>query len=119
MDKLVEYVEIPVIDMNRAVAFYSRVLDVEIKKVEMDGHIYGSICKNGQDLGCLFKKDGYIPGLQGPLVTLSVDGRLDAALSHTEVEGGLIMQPKEQIGPHGFRAIIRDSEGNRVALHSN
>ena len=23
------------------------------------------------------------------------------------------------IGPHGFRALIRDSEGNRIALHSN
>ena len=25
---------------------------------------------------------------------------------------------EEQIGPYGFRAIIRDTEGNRVALHS-
>ena len=23
------------------------------------------------------------------------------------------------IAPHGFRAVIMDSEGNRVALHSN
>ncbi|SVD94687.1 uncharacterized protein METZ01_LOCUS447541 [marine metagenome] len=23
------------------------------------------------------------------------------------------------IGPHGFRAVALDSEGNRVALHSN
>jgi len=23
------------------------------------------------------------------------------------------------IGPHGFRAIVLDSEGNRIGLHSN
>ena len=26
--------------------------------------------------------------------------------------------PIHPIGPHGFRAIILDSEGNRIALHS-
>jgi predicted enzyme related to lactoylglutathione lyase len=29
------------------------------------------------------------------------------------------LQDKHQIGPHGFRAIIVDSEGNRIALHSS
>jgi predicted enzyme related to lactoylglutathione lyase len=29
------------------------------------------------------------------------------------------VQPKQPIGPFGFRAIVIDSEGNRVALHSD
>jgi hypothetical protein len=29
-----------------------------------------------------------------------------------------IIEPKQSIGPYGFRAIILDSEGNRLALHS-
>jgi uncharacterized protein len=29
-----------------------------------------------------------------------------------------VLNPTHAIGPHGFRAIILDSEGNRVALHS-
>ncbi len=33
--------------------------------------------------------------------------------------GGKIIEPKKQIGPYGFRAIILDSEGNKMALHSN
>jgi hypothetical protein len=27
-------------------------------------------------------------------------------------------EPVHAIGPHGFRAVILDSEGNRLALHS-
>jgi len=30
-----------------------------------------------------------------------------------------VLKAVESIGPHGFRAVIRDSEGNRVALHSS
>ena len=32
--------------------------------------------------------------------------------------GGEVMQPKHQIGPYGYRAVVIDSEGNRIALHS-
>ena len=28
------------------------------------------------------------------------------------------LQPKEAIGPYGFKAVVLDSEGNRIALHS-
>ncbi len=42
----------------------------------------------------------------------------DEAISAVESRGGKVLQPKHQIGPHGFRAVDLDSEGNRVALHS-
>jgi len=29
-----------------------------------------------------------------------------------------ILKRKHQIGPYGFRVVILDSEGNRIALHS-
>jgi hypothetical protein len=32
--------------------------------------------------------------------------------------GGKVVVDKEPIGPYGFRAVIMDSEGNRIALHS-
>jgi hypothetical protein len=46
---------------------------------------------------------------------LGVIYRADAAVVPN---GGKVLQPKHPIGPHGFRAVILDSEGNRVALHS-
>jgi predicted enzyme related to lactoylglutathione lyase len=30
-----------------------------------------------------------------------------------------VLEPTHGIGPHGFRAIVLDSEGNRIALHSS
>jgi hypothetical protein len=32
--------------------------------------------------------------------------------------GGEIVDPIQPIGPHGFRAVALDCEGNRIALHS-
>ena len=48
----------------------------------------------------------------------SVGQRIDEAIESVEPSGGKILQPKESIGPYGFRAIFLDTEGNRVALHS-
>ena len=59
------------------------------------------------------------PSQKGPLVYLSVEGRMDAALVEVERNNGKVISPKHAIGPHGFRAIIIDSEGNKIALHSH
>ena len=41
-------------------------------------------------------------------------------LSRIEGSGGIIIQKKTEISPeHGFMAVFLDTEGNRVALHSN
>ena len=42
----------------------------------------------------------------------------DGAIEAVEPSGGKILQPKESIGPFGFRAVVLDTEGNRIALHS-
>jgi predicted enzyme related to lactoylglutathione lyase len=43
---------------------------------------------------------------------------LDQAIAAVEANGGKVLQPKHPIGPYVHRAIILDSEGNRMALHS-
>ena len=54
----------------------------------------------------------------GPLLYLNANGRLDQAVAAAAANGGKVVEPKHQIGPHGYRAIVLDSEGNRIALHS-
>ena len=49
---------------------------------------------------------------------LNADGRLADAVRAVAGNGGRIIEAVHQIGPHGYRAIVLDSEGNRVALHS-
>ena len=50
---------------------------------------------------------------------MNANGRLDQAIAAVEANSGKVIQPKHQIGPYGFRAVIQDSEGNRIALHSD
>ena len=45
-------------------------------------------------------------------VYLSVEGRLDDAIKAVRANSGKVLEEKTQIGPHGFRAVIVDSEGN-------
>ena len=43
---------------------------------------------------------------------------LEQAIGATEANGGKVLQPRHAVGPYGFRALVLDSEGNRIALHS-
>jgi predicted enzyme related to lactoylglutathione lyase len=52
------------------------------------------------------------------LVYLTVDN-MDGMLIRVHASGGKTLTPKMQIGADGFIAHFEDSEGNRVARHSN
>ena len=54
----------------------------------------------------------------GILVYLNAAGRVRDALRQAERLGGRVLEPITSIGQHGFRAIVQDSEGNRIGLHS-
>jgi hypothetical protein len=114
------WVDIPVTDLNRAVKFYSAVLGTPVKLESMGpGQEFGLLPHADSNVsGCLAPTKDNKPSQQGPLVYLSVDGRLDDAIKAVGSGGGKVLQPKHPIGPYGYRAIITDSEGNRIALHS-
>jgi predicted enzyme related to lactoylglutathione lyase len=57
-------------------------------------------------------------GGSNSLIYLNAEGKLDAALSRVSAAGGEIVTPKTSIAPHGFIALVRDSEKNLVGLHS-
>jgi uncharacterized protein len=119
MANQVVWVDIPVLDLDRAVRFYSAVLGGEVQKQEYPGMTIGLLPGYDSDVsGCLFTKADEGPSATGLLIYLNAEGRLDEAIAVVEPNGGKILQPRHQIGPHGYRAVILDSEGNRVALHS-
>ena len=112
--------DLPVVELTRAMTFYSKVLSVDLKK-ESFGDLEMAIFPHDENSvvgGCLFKAPNEKPSAHGILVYFSVEGRLDAAQALVEKNHGKVLQAKHAIGPHGFRSIILDSEGNRVALHS-
>ena len=118
------WTDIPVIELDRAIKFYSAVLGREVKRMSEGGMEYdllpheeqsasGCLCVGGDSVG-----DRNQPSQNGPLIYLSVEGRLDEAVKAARANGGKCLQDRQQIGPHGFRLLIVDSEGNRIALHS-
>jgi predicted enzyme related to lactoylglutathione lyase len=116
----VVWFDIPVIDLKRAVEFYSRVLSLKIDVYETEpGCSMGVFEHTNQGVsGCLYTDKVARPSAQGPLLYFNAQGRLDDAIAQVEKHGGKILEPKHQIGPHGFRSVVLDSEGNRIALHS-
>jgi uncharacterized protein len=118
------WADIPVVDLDRAAKFYSAVLGEEVPKMSEGGAQYGLLPHEEQNSsGCLCVRSDSAgtdnkPSEYGPLIYLSVEGRLDDAVQAAKNNGGNVLQEKQQIGPHGFRAVILDSEGNRIALHS-
>ncbi len=113
--------DIPVKDLDRAIRFYSAVLGAPVKKQQCEGMSFGLLPHAGEGAisGCLSpSSEGNEPSSRGALIYLNCGGRLDQAVAAVEPNGGKVLKPKHQIGPHGFRAIVLDSEGNRIALHS-
>lgn len=113
----VVWVDIPVVDLERAIRFYDAVLG-GVTKDSFDGMEFGIFMHEEGNGGCLAAMPGVRPSRDGVLIYLNANGRLDEAIAAVEPNGGKVLEPKREIGPHGYRAIVLDSEGNRVALHS-
>jgi predicted enzyme related to lactoylglutathione lyase len=113
------WVDIPVLKLDRAIRFYSAVIGMEVEKNDYPGMSIGTFPhKDNEVAGCLYLSEKVKPSADGPLVYINAHGRLDEAIEAAAASGGTILQAKESIGPYGNRAIILDTEGNRIALHS-
>lgn len=117
MRNTVNWFELFVSDMPRAAAFYEQVLATRLKVAPFNGEPHAIFSDDGV-AGALVQREGKKPSSEGSLVYLNCDGVLDEALGRVEKAGGKIVMPKTDIGPPGFIAIVRDTEGNSVGLHS-
>ncbi|MGE5266873.1 MAG: VOC family protein [Deltaproteobacteria bacterium] len=120
MSNPVGWFEIYVEDMDRAKAFYEAVFaiklsELEIPEVEMwafpmqqDG--YGAA-------GSLVKMPGFPAGANSIIVYFSCQ---DCAVESAKAAqfGGKIQREKFSIGQYGHIALVIDTEGNMIGLHS-
>jgi len=122
MANVLNWFEIPALNLERAIKFYSDMFsypsmnkmdlgDLQMAVFPMEGNgVGGALCQHVE----------YKPSQEGSLIYLNANPDLSIPLSKVEAAGGKVLIPKKQISPEiGFMAIFIDSEGNRVALHSN
>ena len=123
-DNVVGWFEIPVVDMERAMRFYETVFDVKLERRTMgplDMAWFPTVQGGTGASGSLVKHEQwYKPTLDGPLLYFEArSGDLRNELKRVEAAGGTIAVPRKQISEeYGYMAVIVDTEGNRIALHS-
>ena len=116
----VGWFEIYVDDMARAKAFYETVFQTTLEKLHSDAIEMWAFPMQS-DLwgaaGSLVKMEGFSAGRNSTLVYFSCD---DCAVEQARAEkaGGQTQRGKFSIGQYGFIALVLDTEGNMIGLHS-
>lgn len=116
----VVWFEIYVQDLNRAKQFYESVFQLKLQKLDSPG---GEIWAFPMEMGCwgaggaLVKKDDISVGGSSTLVYFGCE---DCSVEESRAAefGGRVHQRKMSIGEYGYIALVYDTEGNRIGLHS-
>ena len=116
----INWFEIPATDFDRAVEFYSTILDKELSINHIGGSDMAFFSNEPLEVsGVIIHGEGAEPSTKGILLYLNGGDDLNIPLSKVEAAGGTIIQPKTAISDElGYYALFIDSEGNRLALHS-
>ena len=123
MKNAISWFEIPSSDLARATRFYETVFGVTLNPLDLPNikmrmfpledmmGVGGAVVDSGG-----FHKPSTT---EGPLIYLNGNPDLQKLLDKVEGAGGKIMVPKTEISPeYGYMAVIVDTEGNRIGLHS-
>ncbi|HKE47841.1 MAG TPA: VOC family protein [Rhodanobacteraceae bacterium] len=116
----VVWFEIYVDDMARATAFYERVLNVKLSRLDSPGR---DMMQFGSDMdaygasGALIRVQDVKPGGMGTMVYFASDDCI-ADVDRVVPAGGRVQRKKQSIGENGYIALAVDTEGNMFGFHS-
>lgn len=120
MNNPVGWFEIYVDDVARAKSFYEGLLGVELTKLEVPEIELWAFPMNPEGFGAsgaLVRMPGFTAGRNSVLVYFScVDCAVEA--SKAAQLGGMVIKEKMPVGQYGFIALVTDTEGNMIGLHS-
>ncbi|MFN8770807.1 MAG: VOC family protein [Neisseriaceae bacterium] len=121
MANTIVWFDFPVKDLEKATKFYSAVLDKDLKINSEHGFNMTVFPHEeaGDDVaGCLYEASDAAPHQSGMLIYFDVNNRIQDAVSKVTLHGGQVIEPVSSIGPWGYRAVVSDCEGNKIALYS-
>ncbi len=72
---------------------------------------------SGRVSGALVKNDRSKPSMEGSMVYLNAYPHIQTVIDKIEPAGGKVLSPKIKIIA-GYIAVFEDTEGNKVAVHS-
>ena len=124
MNNAISWFEIGTTDLDRATKFYETIFGVKLNPLDLANikmrmfplddmmtGVGGALADSGG-----FHKPS---ATDGPLIYLNGNPDVQNILDKVEAAGGKIMVPKTEISPeYGYMAVIIDTEGNRIGLHS-
>jgi len=125
MKNAVNWFEIYTADFERAKYFYETVFACKLADIPINNERHtemryasfpGGLPNEGAG-GALVKLDVAKPGIGGTLIYFATE-EINTELSRVEAAGGKIVRPKIHAGDFGFIALIEDTEGNMIGLHS-
>lgn len=120
MGNPVGWFEIYVDDMQRAKVFYEAVFGRTLTSLESPGIEMWAFPMGEQTYGAtgaLVRMPGFPAGGNSVLVYFScADCAVEAAKA--AAAGGRVQKEKFSIGQYGFIALVADTEGNMIGLHS-
>jgi uncharacterized protein len=113
--------EIPASNLRRSKKFYESIFGIKMEEQDMMGMkmaFFPWKAGSGKANGSLVQSDMHKPSPDGAVIYLNANPKLDKVLGKIEKSGGKVVMPKTQVGDFGFMAFFIDTEGNKVALHS-
>jgi hypothetical protein len=120
--KIIDWFQIPATNIDRAVKFYSATLNASFHEMatETEKHAFFAMdsLETERTGGELVQSAQLKPSIDGATLYFNAPGGVDAALARVEKAGGKILLSKTGIGENGFIALILDTEGNKIGLHS-
>ncbi len=123
MSHAINWFEIPVTQLDRAINFYATVTGRRLQR--MDFGVPGQqeavfeTADQHERTGSLVQSAQAQPAPTGTVVYLAVEGGLDDCLARVPAAGGVVVLGTTDLPPGmGCFAHIIDSEGNRVGLHA-
>jgi predicted enzyme related to lactoylglutathione lyase len=124
MNHAISWFEIPATDLARAQKFYEAIFGIEMHPMDLE-HIQMRMFPVDEPMngvgGAVVTSGGFHKpsATDGPLIYLNGNPDVQQVLDKVVAAGGSVMVPKTQISDeYGYMAVIIDTEGNRVGLHS-